>query len=151
MSDGRIEQATAFAQAAGKHIGSDVRELGQVVPSGERPDRTPEAAEQADRAVQLLREEIALLERMRGEFATEKANGAPAASSPRLDAMAARLEGMSRFALQMGLITPAEARDVWTEARRAGLHDRPATGRPAPPAEVRTHDEAHGDITEGEH
>jgi hypothetical protein len=51
----------------------------------------------------------------------------------------------------MGLITPAEARDVWTEARRAGLHDRPATGRPAPPKEVSTHDEAHGDITEGEH
>jgi hypothetical protein len=141
MSDGRIEQAAAFAQAAGKNIGSDVRELGEVVPSGDRPERTPA----------LLREEIALLGRLRGEFATEKANGAPAASSPRLDAMAARLEGMSRFALQMGLISPAEARGVWTEARRAGLHDRPAAGRPAPPAEVSRQDEAHGDITEGEH
>jgi hypothetical protein len=151
MSDGRIEQAAAFAQAAGKNIGSDVRELGEVVPSGDRPERTPEAAELADRALALLREEIALLGRLRGEFATEKANGAPAASSPRLDAMAARLEGMSRFALQMGLISPAEARGVWTEARRAGLHDRPAAGRPAPPAEVSRQDEAHGDITEGEH
>jgi hypothetical protein len=151
VSDERIEQATAFAQAAGKHIGGDVRELGEVVPTDDRPARTPEAAALADRALELLREEIGLLERMRAEFATEKAHGAPAASSPRLDAMAARLEGMSRFALRMGLLSPGEARQVWTEARRAGLHDRPATGQAAAPPEVTAQDEAHGDITEGEH
>jgi len=166
MTDELVEQATALAQAAGKHIGADVRELGEVTPSGDRPQRDPAAQQLADRALAALREEVGLLERMRAEFATEKAYGAPAAPSPRLDAMAARLEGMSRFALQLGLITPAEARDVWTEARRSGLHDRPAQGQetqgqetqgqptqgqPTPPPEVSAADTAHGPSDEGEH
>jgi len=171
MTDELVEQATALAQAAGKHIGADVRQLGEVTPSGDRPQRDPAAQQLADRALAALREEVGLLERMRAEFATEKAYGAPAAPSPRLDAMAARLEGMSRFALQLGLITPAEARDVWTEARRSGLHDRPAQGQetqgqetqgqetqgqptqgqPTPPPEVSAADTAHGPSDEGEH
>jgi hypothetical protein len=126
MTEELVEQATALAQAAGKHIGADARELGEVTPTGERPERDEAAQQLADRALAVLREEIGLLERMRAEFAAEKSYGAPAAPSPRLDAMAARLEGMSRFALQMGLITPGEAREIWTEARRSGLHARPA-------------------------
>jgi len=151
MSDQRVEQATALAQAAGKHIGTDVRELGEVASSADRPERDQAEQQLADRALAVLREEIGLLERLRAEFATEKAYGAPAAPSPRLDAMAARLEGMSRFALQMGLITPAEARGIWTEARRSGLHDRPAQGQPPPPPEVSAVDEAHGPADEEGH
>lgn len=150
MTDERLQQVTALAQAAGKHIGTDVRELGEVRPGGERPERDEAAQQLADRALELLRAEVALLDRLRTEFATEKAYGAPAAPSPRLDAMAARLEGMSRLALQLGLITPGEARQVWTEARDAGLHERPAQGQPAPPPDAAATDAAHG-TSEGDH
>lgn len=150
MTDDMVQQATALAQAAGKHIGTDVRELGEVTPTGERPDRDEAAQQLADRALAVLREEVGLLQRMRAEFAEERAHGAPAAPSPRLDAMAARLEGMSRFALQMGLITPEEARQVWTEARRSGVHDRPAQGQATTPPEVSAADTAHGTSDEGE-
>jgi hypothetical protein len=126
-----LERATALAQAAGKNIGSDVRRLGEVTAGGDVPARTPEAQQLADRALNVLREEVALLARVRAEFAEEKKHGAPAASSPRLDAMAARLEGMTRLALLLELIAPAEAREIWTEARQSGLHARPAPA-PAP-------------------
>ncbi|HEX8003936.1 MAG TPA: hypothetical protein VF519_14710 [Mycobacteriales bacterium] len=121
--------AAEQARAAGKNIGDDARLLGEVVVTGERPDRTPEQQALADRAVALLREEIERMAGQRADFAEETRRGAPAKASPRLDAMAARLEGASRFALRLGLLTPAEARQVWHEAAQAGLHDRPSTGR----------------------
>jgi hypothetical protein len=141
-----LERATRLAQAAGKNIGSDARRLGEVEGGGPVPDRSPEAQQLAERAMSALRDEVALLARVRTEFAEEKKHGAPASSSPRLDAMAARLEGMTRLALLLDLIAPAEAREIWTEARRSGLHARPATGRP--PAQ-QNEDAAHGSI-EGE-
>ena len=124
-----MERAVEQARRAGKNIGADVRELGQVTLSHERPDRTPEQQALADRAMELLREEVTRLAALRTEFAAERERGAPAKASPRLDAMAARLEGACRFALRMGLVTPNEAREVWHEAAQAGLHDRPSTGR----------------------
>lgn len=142
-----LERAKMEARAAGKAIGSDVRRLGEVTAGGEVPSRKPEAQQLADRALALLRSEVELLARVRVEFAEEKKHGAPAASSPRLDAMAARLEGMTRLALLLELIAPAEAREIWTEARAAGLHARPASGRDSAPA---SEDAAHGSI-EGEH
>jgi hypothetical protein len=117
------------ARAAGKNIGDDARVMGEVVVTSERPDRSPEQQELADGAIALLREEIERMRAQRADFAEEQSRGAPAKASPRLDAMAARLEGASRFALRLGLITPAEARQVWHEAAQAGLHDRPSTGR----------------------
>ena len=124
-----IERAKALAQAAGKHIGSDVRRLGAVPAGGDVPVRSADAKALADRAMEVLRDEVTLLSRVRAEFAEEKKHGAPAASSPRLDAMAARLEGMTRLALLLDLIAPTEARAIWTEARRSGLHDRQGAGR----------------------
>jgi len=121
--------AAEQARAAGKNIGDGARVMGEVTVGGERPDRTPEQQQLADRALGLLREEIEHMAAQRADFAEEKSRGAPAAASPRLDAMAARLEGASRFALRLGLLTPAEARQVWHEAAQAGLHDRPSTGR----------------------
>ena len=121
--------AAEQARAAGKNIGDDARLLGEVTVSGDRPDRTPEQQDLADRAIALLREEIERMAAQRADFADEKQRGAPAKPSPRLDAMAARLEGASRMALRLGLVTPAEARQVWHEAAQAGLHDRPSTGR----------------------
>ncbi|HVF05900.1 MAG TPA: hypothetical protein VNA20_13745 [Frankiaceae bacterium] len=124
-----VERAADEARRAGKNIGADARELGEVTLSAERPQRAPEQQELADRALALLREEIARMRAQREEFAAERGRGAPAKASPRLDAMAARLEGASRFALRMGLVTPNEAREIWHEAAQAGLHDRPSTGR----------------------
>ena len=124
-----MDRAVDEARRAGKNIGADVRELGEVTLSDERPARTPEQQALAAQALALLREEIARMAAQRADFATERGRGAPAKSSPRLDAMAARLEGASRFALRMGLVTPNEAREIWHEAAQAGLHDRPSTGR----------------------
>jgi hypothetical protein len=124
-----LDDAAELARRSGKNIGTDVRELGEVRLSGERPDRTPEQQRLATDALALLREEVERMAAQRAEFAAEQQRGAPAKASPRLDAMAARLEGASRFALRMGLLTPAEAREVWAEAARAGLQDRPSTGR----------------------
>jgi hypothetical protein len=107
-----------------------LRTMGEVTLSAERPDRSPDDQARTDAALALLREEVARLAEMKAEFATEKDRGAPAKSSPRLDAMAARLEGACRFALRMGLVTPNEAREIWHEAAQAGLHDRPSVGRP---------------------
>ena len=145
--DPLFERAKDLARAAGKAIGTDVRRLGDVAPGGPVPDRGPEQQSLADRAMTVLRDEVALLARVRAEFALEKEHGAPAASSPRLDAMAARLEGMTRLALQLEIIAPAEARAIWTDARRAGLHERPASGHESAPV---SEDTAHGSI-EGEH
>jgi hypothetical protein len=124
-----VDQAAEQARRAGKNFGSDVRELGQVTLSDERPARTPEEQARAEQAVALLREEVARMAALRAEFATERERGAPAKPSPRLDGMAARLEGACRFALRMGLVSPNEAREIWAEAARAGVHDRPSTGR----------------------
>ena len=104
------------------------RELGVVTLSDEVPDRTAEEQARADAAMALLREEVARIAAMRADFAGERDRGAPATPAPRLDALAARLEGACRFALRMGLVTPNEARLVWHEAAQAGLHDRPRGG-----------------------
>jgi hypothetical protein len=123
------------ARAAGKNIGADVREMGEVTLALDDPERTTEQHALAERAVALLREEVERVERMRAQYAEERRQGAPGTPSPRLDGMAARLEGASRFALRMGLITPGEARLVWAAAMRSGVHDRPATGQPGDPTE----------------
>ena len=96
------------------------RELGVVTLSDERPARTPEEQALADKALALLREEVAHIAAQRAEAANETLRGAP--SGPPEDG-ASRLEGMARFALRMGLVTPAEAREVFHEAgigRRGG-------------------------------
>ena len=122
------ERAAAAARAAGKNIsGSGVRELGVVsleTPSAAASDIDPALREHA-RA--LLREEVERMSSARSAHAAEQAMGAPARSSGRLDAMAASLEGATRFALRVGLLAPGEAREIWTAARAAGVHDVPTT------------------------
>lgn len=152
MKDDLFELAKTQARKDGKNIGTAARELGAVPTGGDVPTRTAEAQRLADRAMSVLRDEVGLLARMRVEFAAEKRHGAPAASMPRLDAMAARLEGMTRLALLLELIAPAEARAIWTEARGSGVHDRRA-GRDTLVAETQVRtvgEESHGS-TEGEH
>ena len=119
----------AAARAAGKNFGSDVRQLGVVAGSGAAPERDPAAAALAERALDAIREEIERMSRLREQLEEEKRAGAPARTSARLDALAANIEGACRLALRIGILTPGEARSVWTDARAAGLHDRPSTGR----------------------
>ena len=147
MSDARVEELAALGRAAGKSVGSDVRELGVVSRDSGSPERSEADEALAAKAREILRDEVARLTRMRAEFAHEKSTGAPARSSPRLDSMAAVLEGASRFALRMGLITPGEAREIWTEARAAGVHARPAQGHDHVPTELDERDSAHGNAT----
>lgn len=97
------------------------RELGRVTLSDERPARNDAEREAADRALALLREEVDRLAAQRSEQATERDRGAPA--SPRRDDTA-RLEGAARFALRMGLVSPAEVREVFNEAGQRGLVQR---------------------------
>lgn len=125
----RTEQIAAAARAAGKNFGSDVRELGVVSGPGAAPDRDPAAAALAERALEAIRDEIERMSRLRAQLEEEKRAGAPARTAARLDALAANIEGACRLALRIGILTPAEARGVWTDARAAGLHDRPSTGR----------------------
>jgi hypothetical protein len=96
------------------------RVLGTVTLDDEHPARTPEQQVLADKALAVLREEVERIALLRAEFAAEKERGAPA-TSPRHEAAVARLEGASRMALRLGLVTPGEARTVWAEAARAGL------------------------------
>jgi hypothetical protein len=126
---GRTELVAAAARAAGKNFGSDVRELGVVGGAGATPERDPAGAELAERALDVLREEVERMSRLREQLEEEKRAGAPARTTARLDALAANIEGACRLALRIGILTPGEARAVWTEARAAGLHDRPSTGR----------------------
>ena len=136
----RLETATALARAAGKNVGGNVRELGVVSLQPAPPARAEAAEQRAAQALLILREEVARMARLRAEFAVEQEHGAPASASPRLDGMAAQLEGACRFALRMGLVAPGEARLIWQEAARAGLQDRPATGRgDLPPTTPDTH------------
>jgi uncharacterized small protein (DUF1192 family) len=97
------------------------RVLGTVSLDDERPARTPEQQALADKALALLREEVERIALLRAEFAAEQARGAPAVAPPRHEGAVARLEGASRMALRLGLVTPGEARTVWAEAARAGL------------------------------
>ena len=131
MSD--LDRAAAAAQAAGKNIGgAGVRELGVV--SLATPDGAPAAVDPAlsERARELLRDEVERMTAARAEFADEQAHGAPARSSTRLDAMAASLEGATRFALRLGLVTPGDAREIWTAARAAGVRDDGRGTAPTP-------------------
>ena len=97
------------------------RELGVVTLSDERPQRTPEEQALTDRALAVLREEVERLAAQRAEYATERAHGAP---GTRADDAATRLEGAARFALRMGLVSPAEAREIFAEAGKRGLVER---------------------------
>ena len=101
------------------------RELGVVtLGGGERPERTPEQQALAEQALTILREEVERLAAQRAEYETERAHGAPGGKVGVADDAATRLEGAARFALRMGLVTPAEAREIFAEAGKRGLVER---------------------------
>ena len=103
--------------------GPGVRVLGTVEMTTGSPVREPSEELLAERARELLREQIAQVARMREQLAVEEAAGAPGRAEERLAGMVATVEGATRFAIRLGLLSPAEARLLWAEARM--LRDTP--------------------------
>jgi hypothetical protein len=99
---------------------------------GERVERAVAPAapdELRARAREVLRAEfehaLMMKEKMGAEAAIggkEKGRDAMRASE-RLRGLVASLEGMSKFALKMGLLTPAETRELFADAMKKGLHE----------------------------
>jgi hypothetical protein len=90
------------------------------------PKRTPGQEALAAKALEVLRAEfdkaIALKAKLVDEanFASEAKGRTPA---EKLRSIVASLEGMSRFALAMGLLTPAENRSIFAEYMGKGLDE----------------------------
>jgi hypothetical protein len=108
---------------------SGLRTLG-APPAGPapRPRRSRADAEASARAAELLRAEferaLALKARLAEEArAGEAAKGRAARQAEKLRSLVASLEGMSRFALALGLLTPAESRAIWATYIRRGLYE----------------------------
>ena len=92
------------------------------------PKRNKAQTALAEQAVKSLRAEfkraLALKKKLSDEAAVggaEKGRGAN--ESEKIRSIIASLEGMSRFALSMALVTPAESRALWAEAMKKGLYE----------------------------
>ena len=79
-------------------------------------------------AMDVLRGEFDRVMGMKDKLAAESRIGATEKGhetrrgDEKLRSLIASLEGMNRFALQMGLITPAQSRELYTEAMKRGLY-----------------------------
>lgn len=110
-----------------------LRQLGAPTKPGRKaaaPKRTKAQAALADRARRLLRAEfrkaLALKDKMAAESAVggkEKGRDPGRDAAEQLRALVASLEGMSRFAIGMGILTPAENRAIWADYMRKGLYE----------------------------
>jgi hypothetical protein len=79
-------------------------------------------------AVDALRAEFdrafALAESLRGEHGVSPTGRrSTAADEAKLRNLLASVEGASRFAIRLGLLTPAQVRSMWAEAMARGLFD----------------------------
>ena len=103
-----------------------VRTLGE-----ERPDKaslvTADATPEGARRV--LKEEFDRVLDMKNKLFAESKIGAnekgraPLNGEDKIRGMVASLEGMSRFALKLGLVTPAENRALFADAMARGLYE----------------------------
>jgi hypothetical protein len=106
-----------------------VRTLGE----DERPDAPalaqPASDELRTQAQTVLKQEFDRVLEMKLKLSAERMVGgkekgrASERPNERIRGMIASLEGMSRFALKMGLITPSENRQLFADAMKRGLHD----------------------------
>jgi hypothetical protein len=90
------------------------------------PARTPEQEALAQKALQVLRGEFDRAMELKAKLADEAnvSSGTKGRTpSEKLRSIVASLEGMSRFALAMGLLTPAENRALFAEYIGKGLHE----------------------------
>jgi hypothetical protein len=108
---------------------SGLRTLGAPgKPKAAKPKRSKSAGATADKARKVLRVEFRKALELKQKLADEAKVGgeekghAPARQAEKLRSLVASLEGMSRFAIAMGILTPAENRALWADAIKKGLY-----------------------------
>lgn len=113
---------------------SKVRTLGEVGTRAKKtaPKKTapksPKPSPMARKAHALLADEFERALAMKQKLGAEGKVGGDekgrdiAGANEKVRGIIASLEGMNRFALKMGLITPAEARAMYVDAMSKGLH-----------------------------
>ena len=104
-----------------------LRTLGAPLKASEpAPKRTKAQQALADKAVGVLRAEFDRAMELKTKLADEASFASEAkgrSPSEKLRSIVASLEGMSRFAIQMGLLTPAENRALFSEYMGKGLYE----------------------------
>jgi len=107
-----------------------LRTLGDVEPAREPKPKRPKAdAALAEKARATLQKEFDAALALKEKLAAEAAVGGKEKGreslrqSEKLRSLVASLEGMNRFALAMGLITPAESRELYADAMNRGLYE----------------------------
>ena len=90
------------------------------------PTRTPEEQVLTDKALEVLRGEFQKALELKAKL-TDEANVSSESKgrtpAEKIRSIVASLEGMSRFALAMGLLTPAENRALFAEYMGKGLYE----------------------------
>jgi hypothetical protein len=118
--------------------------------TGQRTFRALGGVDQGDApptgaAVDALREEFERVLALKGSLRGEAETGVSptgrrttASAEAKLRTLVASVEGASRFAIKLGLLSPAQVRALWAEAMAAGLFDGWDAGQsaydPDPPA-----------------
>ncbi|MGH7898821.1 MAG: hypothetical protein ACREQQ_12775 [Candidatus Binatia bacterium] len=95
-------------------------------PSAETPKRSKTQAALAAKAQKVLRAEFDRAMGLKAKLADEAGASSEAkgrSPAEKLRSLVASLEGMSRFAIQMGLLTPAENRAIFAEYMGKGLYE----------------------------
>jgi hypothetical protein len=91
--------------------------------------RSKAQLELAERTRRTMRSEFKEALDMKAKLAVEGERGAkekgrePTRQAEKLRSIVARLEGMSRLAIRLGILTPAENRALWAEAIHKGLYE----------------------------
>jgi len=96
--------------------------------SAEAPKRSKAEQALAAKGIEVLKAEfekaLALKEKLSGEAVeSSEQKGRDPRQAEKLRSIVASLEGMSRFAIAMGLLTPAENRAIWSEYMAKGLYE----------------------------
>lgn len=105
-------------------LGRERRPVAKAPPAGARVSKALSAQARAR-----LRAEfdhvMELKQKLQAETGSGKSGAGrkPRRPEEKLRNLIASLEGMSKFALQMGLITPAESREIYAEAMKQGLYE----------------------------
>jgi hypothetical protein len=94
----------------------------------QRAARTADEKKLADKAKRVLRLEFKRALELKAKLSAESAasadaKGRDAGEADKLRSLVASLEGMSRFAIAMKMLTPAENRAIWAEYIKQGLYE----------------------------
>jgi hypothetical protein len=108
---------------------SGLRTLADVEPTGTKPARAGTDETLAKKARAILEKEfdaaLALKAKLRAEAQVggDEKGRQVLRETEKLRSIVISLEGMNRFALAMGLITPAESRELYASAMKRGLYE----------------------------